>query len=38
VAELGHTPRGAAQRAVRVLERCGGRVLGCVLTGEPMPR
>jgi Mrp family chromosome partitioning ATPase len=38
VAELGHTPRGAAQRAVRVLERCGGRVLGCLLTGEPMPR
>lgn len=35
VAELGHTPRGAARRAVRVLERCGGRVLGCVLTGEP---
>lgn len=33
VAELGHTPRGAARRAVRLLERCGGQVLGCVLTG-----
>jgi len=38
VVELGHTPRGAARRAVRVLQRSGGRVLGCVLTGEPTLR
>ena len=34
VAELGHTPRKAARRAVRLLKRRGARVLGCVLTGE----
>jgi Mrp family chromosome partitioning ATPase len=32
VVRLGQTPRRAARRAVRLIQRCGGRVLGCVLT------
>lgn len=33
VIELGYTPRRAARQAIRLVERRGGRVLGCVLTG-----
>ena len=32
VVRLGQTPRRAVRQAVRVVEACGGRVLGCVLT------
>ena len=35
VIRLGRTGRRAAREAVRVIRRCGGRVLGCVLTGVP---
>lgn len=35
VVELGRTPRRAARQAVRLIEHCGGRVLGCVLTNAP---
>ena len=32
VIALGETQRGAAQQAARLIQRCGGRLLGCVLT------
>ena len=32
---LGQTPRRAVRRAIRVVQQCGGRVLGCVVTGVP---
>jgi len=35
VVRLGQTPRRAVRQAIRVVEACGGRVLGCVLTGVP---
>ena len=35
IVRLGHTPRRAVRQAIRVIERCGGRVLGCVLTNAP---
>lgn len=38
VVELGRTARGAARRAVGLIEQCGGRVLGCVLTNVPVER
>ena len=36
VIQVGQTPRRAAQQAVRVIEDCGGRLLGCVLTNVPV--
>jgi len=36
VVELGQTGRRAARQAVRLIERCGGRVLGCVLVNAPV--
>jgi Mrp family chromosome partitioning ATPase len=35
VVELGRTGRRAARQAVRLIETCGGRVLGCVLVNVP---
>jgi Mrp family chromosome partitioning ATPase len=32
VVALGETERNAARQAVRLIERCGGQLLGCVLT------
>jgi Mrp family chromosome partitioning ATPase len=32
VVALGQTEQGVARQAARLIERCGGRVLGCVLT------
>lgn len=36
VVQLGQTGRRAARRAVRLIERCGGRVLGSVLVNVPV--
>jgi len=36
VVELGRTARRAARQAVRLIEDCGGQVLGCVLTNVPV--
>ncbi|MFH1265082.1 MAG: hypothetical protein ABIK89_05100 [Planctomycetota bacterium] len=38
IVQLGQTPRGAARQAAGVIRRCGGHVLGCVLTGVPVER
>ena len=35
VVDLGQTGRRAARQAVRLIEKCGGRVLGCVLVNAP---
>ncbi len=36
VVDLGQTGRRAARQAVRLIEKCGGRVLGCVLVNAPV--
>jgi len=38
IVQLGQTPRGAARQAAGVIRRCGGHMLGCVLTGVPVER
>ncbi len=35
VVRLGQTGRHAARHAVRLIEKCGGRVVGCILTNAP---
>ncbi len=35
VVRIGHTRRRTVAEAARVLQRCGGRLLGCVVLGKP---
>jgi Mrp family chromosome partitioning ATPase len=34
VVRLGHTPRRAVNEAARIITRCGGQFLGCVVVGD----